>query len=68
MRYSDFAKLSETVDVQLQDAWKVQARRRLKELNRERLELIAVVVQRELRRYLPGAEFERYQIDRRLDW
>lgn len=73
MRYREFAQLQENAsqEMQVQKAPSPQAeleevKRRLRELNRERLERIRIALHRELRRYLSPSDFERDDLVMRL--
>lgn len=69
MRYSEIiavaeAKASENqlTSEQREKVRKKRAAERLEQMNRDRLEMIAREVDRELRRYLVSGEYERHQI------
>lgn len=73
MRYSEIVDISEAADSDTyaapMDRSKSRRKRaadRLQQMNRDRLEMIAQEVERELRRYLVSGEFERHKIARIL--
>lgn len=73
MRYFEITGISPGLECELavttrlaEDASDAAAIDRLRLLNRERLELLTILVHRELRRYLSCAEYERLQLEQRL--
>lgn len=75
MRYMEFAILPEAYDSKIHgikeqrvtgNSQRDDAIRRLKDLNRRRVQLMAIAVERELRRYLSSAEMLRRELERRL--
>lgn len=81
MKFRDIATFPDAVDLEMradkadeQQARDVQvrladfedAKQKLKNLNQERLEVLAAQVDRELRRYLTTYEYERLQLEKRL--
>jgi hypothetical protein len=68
VRYYEITNIPEAVDLRSEAIWRDKAKQRIKELNRERLEWIAIAVERELYRYLSPSQWERFQIGRRVSW
>ncbi len=73
MRYSEIADIFEAADsdtctapMNRSKSRRKRAADRLQQMNRDRLEMIAQEVERELRRYLVSGEFERHKIARIL--
>lgn len=72
MRYSEIASFPNAADREMQgdeakrQADREDAKRRLQQLNNERLERVARSVHRELRRYLDPEQIERMELERRL--
>ncbi|MGJ0223552.1 hypothetical protein ACQUZK_09145 [Streptococcus pyogenes] len=73
MRYFEFTSISEEISSDLRllkssgaGGKDVAVVERLKQLDRERLELITILVHRELRRHMSSAEYERHQLETRL--
>lgn len=74
MKYSEFAAISENADSEspLTPEDRRQRRRayaikRLKQLNQDRLDMIADAVDREFRRYMLPGEYERYKVEKMLE-
>ena len=74
MRYSEIANISEATSSENfpmpMDRSKSRRKRaadRLQQMNRDRIEMIAQAVDRELRRYLVSGEFERHKIARIIE-
>lgn len=71
MRYSEIILITEAESSEthaaLMDRSKSRRKRaadRLQQMNRDRIEMLAQAVERELRRYLVSGEFERHKIAR----
>jgi hypothetical protein len=67
MKYSEIAGIAESTDAATRAKQRDEIVRRIEQMNRRRIELIARQVQREFRRYFSAPEMERFDLEHQLD-